>query len=78
MSQLIVSCPMKGSAHWVTAFDNSQVAELQARMFEKVLSASALKREKKICEVLPISNNLSGKQSGPVLITPQSRLEWFL
>ncbi len=47
MSQLVVSRPMKGSAHWVTAFDNSQVAELQARKVEKVLGASALPKERK-------------------------------
>ncbi len=46
MRQLVVSCPMKESTHWVTVRD-SQVAELQARLVDKVLGASAWEKERK-------------------------------
>ncbi len=46
MSQLVYSCPMIESTHWVPVSD-SEVAELQVRKAEKGLGASALKRERK-------------------------------
>ncbi len=46
MRQLVVSCPLKENNHWVTVSD-SQVAELQARLVEKVLGANAWEKERK-------------------------------